>query len=91
MSTTKLMFSAYSGNFYTIPEKDYELFDMGHIPLKKTPPKNCKSCFGRGHVGRDKQTYHYEICNCIKKSVDLDSVKKSLEGKLDINKLLSSK
>jgi hypothetical protein len=67
----KQIYSAFSGTFYEIPEKDINLLDIGQIVLK-SKPSNCKTCMGRGHIGRDINSYAYEICNCIKKKVDFD-------------------
>jgi hypothetical protein len=86
-TTTKLVYSAYSGTIYVIPEEDFSLMDMGQVPLLKRPPSNCKKCFGRGHNGRDKTSLIYEVCNCVKKVVDLEEVKKSITNKIDLNNI----
>jgi hypothetical protein len=86
ITDTKLIYSAFSGTFYEIPEKDFPLLDMGQIPLSKKP-KNCKKCFDRGNLGRDNQTFQYSICNCVKKSVDLEEIKKSITDKIDFSNL----
>jgi hypothetical protein len=76
IESTKLIYSAFSGTYYNILEEDITLLDVGQIPLKKSPPSSCKKCHGRGHLGRDKNTYAYHICNCIRKNVDFDFIKK---------------
>ena len=83
-STNKIIYSAFSGTYYTIPEKDFTLLDMGQLPLLKRPPTNCKKCNGRGHLGRDNQSLHYYICNCVRKVLDVDAIKSSLTDKIDI-------
>lgn len=74
MQTSKLIYSVFSGTFYHVPEKDIHLLDIGQIPLKETP-KKCSTCFSRGHIGRDKNTNAYEVCNCIIKKIDFECVK----------------
>lgn len=71
---TSLIYSVFSGTYYEVLSKDISLLNMGQIPLKKQPPTNCKKCYGRGHVGRDKNTYAFNICNCIRKNINFDIV-----------------
>jgi hypothetical protein len=75
----KLIYSIFSGTFYTIPEKDFNILNQGQIPLVKQPKNSCKKCFGRGHCGRDSVNFTYILCNCIKKSLDLELIKKNIE------------
>jgi len=86
-TTTKIIYSAFSGTFYTIPEKDFSLLDMGQLPLTKRPSSSCKKCQGRGHIGRDSQTFTYQICNCVRKVLDIEEIKKSITDKIDLNNL----
>ncbi len=72
----KLIYSVFSGTYYDLLEKDVNLLDIGQIPLKSKPNKSCKKCYGRGFLGRDKNTYAYDICNCIRKCIDFDFIKK---------------
>lgn len=72
-----LIYSAFSANYYEIPESDYSLLDPGQLPLTKYPKRNCNKCHGRGHLGKDKQTCTYVICNCIKKVINVDLIKKT--------------
>jgi hypothetical protein len=74
--TTTLIYSVFSGIFYEVLTKDVELLNIGQIPLKKYPNTSCKKCYGRGHIGRDNQTYAYNICNCVRKNIDFDIIKK---------------
>jgi hypothetical protein len=69
------MYSVFSGTYYEVLEKDLKLLNTGQIPLKGKPSQSCKKCYGRGHIGRDQNTYSYEICNCIRKKVDFDLLK----------------
>jgi hypothetical protein len=78
----KQIYSIFSGTFYEIPEKDIKILDVGQVPLSKLPPSNCKKCFGRGYIGRDKDNFAYYACSCVKKLVSLnetasDLIKKS--------------
>jgi len=71
---TKQIYSVFSGTFYEVPEKDIKLLDDGQIPLLEKP-RNCSKCYNRGYIGRDKNTLVYEICNCIKKKIDISLIK----------------
>jgi hypothetical protein len=74
-----LIYSAFSATYYEIPESDYSLLDPGQLPLIKKPQQNCNKCFGRGHLGKDKQTYTYAICNCVRKVINRDLIKRTEE------------
>jgi hypothetical protein len=71
----KFIYSAFSGTFYSIPEKDFPLLNQGQIPLLNKPKQNCKKCFGRGHCGRDSNNFTFTVCNCIKKNIDFNLIK----------------
>ena len=75
MSNPRNIYSLFSGTFYQIPEKDIKILDVGQVPLKKLPASNCNKCYGRGHVGRDKNTLAYQICKCIRKQIDFELIK----------------
>jgi hypothetical protein len=85
--STKLVYSAFSGTYLTIPEQDLLLMEVGHIPLKKQPQSSCNKCHGRGHLGRDNQSFFYYICNCVKKVMDMEQIEKGLINKIDIKNL----
>lgn len=70
------MFSIFSGTFYDLPEGDITIVNEGQIPLLKTPPSNCKKCYGRGHIGRDTQNYGYIPCMCVRKVVNFSIIKR---------------
>ena len=78
----KLVYSVYSGVFFDFPEKDIKHLDAGHIPLVKNPTKNCKKCYGRGHLGRDHNTLAYQICKCIRKNIDFELIKSLMPEKI---------
>jgi hypothetical protein len=80
MQTKKLIYSVFSATFYEIPESDVKLLDIGQIPLKQHP-KNCKHCYNRGYLGRDKETLAYQMCNCIRKVIDFDYINSLLPNK----------
>lgn len=82
MNPKKLVYSVYSGIFFEFPEKDIKHLDAGHIPLTKNQTKNCKKCYGRGHLGRDQNTLAYQICKCIRKNIDFDLIKSLVETKI---------
>jgi len=69
LKKTILVYSVFSGTFYEILESDFKLLDIGQIPLIKAPSK-CSKCYGRGHQGRDKMTYGFAVCSCLRKLVD---------------------
>jgi hypothetical protein len=72
---TKLIYSVFSGTYYEVLEKDIKLLDIGQIPLKEKPSKSCKTCFGRGYIGRDKKTHAFDVCNCVRKKIDFEYIK----------------
>jgi hypothetical protein len=77
----KTVYSIFSGTFYDIAEKDIKLLDLGQVPLTEKPKANCKTCFGRGHMGRDTTSYIYNVCNCVRKKVDMQKINPQLIGK----------
>jgi hypothetical protein len=85
LESTKLIYSVFSGTYYDVLEKDVKLLDVGQIPLKKKPPTSCKKCYGRGYLGRDKNTYAYDICNCIRKCIDFDFIKTLEKESINLN------
>ena len=84
---TKTIYSIFSGTFFELPEKDLDLLIAGQAALTKKPSSSCKKCLGRGHIGRDSQTLMYQPCNCIRKALDLEQLKKNITNSIDINKL----
>ena len=72
----------FSGTFYDIVPKDFSLLDVGQLPLKKSPQKNCSKCYGRGHTGRNSENLTYSVCNCIKKVIDYDLIKNASKQQL---------
>lgn len=80
MQVEKLIYSVFSGTYYTVPIDDIKLLDIGQIPLKKYP-KNCKKCSDRGYYGRDVNNLTYEPCNCLRKVIDFDYIKTLLPNK----------
>jgi len=86
--TTKHIFSAFSGTFYEIPEKDISLLVMGQVPLHKKPSTSCKKCYGRGYNGKDAENLGYYPCSCVKKVIDMEEMKKLLTNSLELDKIL---
>jgi hypothetical protein len=76
MNDSKIIYSAFSGTFYEIPEKDIPILNIGQIPLLKKPSLSCKKCYGKGHTGRDLNSFTYQLCNCIRKNIDFKFIKK---------------
>jgi hypothetical protein len=74
---TILLFSVFSGTFFEVLEKDYEHFNEGYVPLKKLPSTNCKSCYGRGYTGRNKQNLSFQPCNCMRKVVNYEFIEQN--------------
>jgi hypothetical protein len=83
--STRTIYSIFSGTIYTIPEKDLNLLINGQIPLSKMPKNNCKKCFGRGNLGRDKNNYQYVICSCIRNVIDLPEATNIFKNSIDIS------
>jgi hypothetical protein len=83
----KHIYSAFSGTFNTIPEEDFKLLDMGQLPLKQLPNSNCKKCYGRGQIGRDKINLTYYLCTCVKKVLDADLIRSSISNNVDFENL----
>lgn len=75
---SKLIYSVFSGTFYQICEDDISLLDMGQLPLLNKPKNNCKKCLNKGHLGRDINNFSYTVCNCIRKVIDLNLIKKNI-------------
>jgi hypothetical protein len=76
MNNTKVIYSVFSGTFYEVPEKDVKVLDIGQLPLVKKPSSSCKKCYGKGHTGRDLNSFAYQICNCVRKNIDFNFIKK---------------
>ena len=74
-SNNILIYSVFSGTYYEIPTKDFTLLDIGQLPLIKKPSSTCSKCHGRGHTGRDTQTFGYSICSCIRKVINHDIIR----------------
>jgi hypothetical protein len=74
-SDNTLIYSVFSGTYYEIPTKDFKLLDVGQLPLTKKPSSTCSKCHGRGHTGRDTQTFGYSICSCIRKAINHDIIR----------------
>ncbi len=81
-NNTVQVYSIFSGTFYEVTKADFKLLDIGQIPLLKIP-KSCKKCNGRGHVGRNSESYGYFVCNCLRKVVDHSIIKNAQEVKVD--------
>lgn len=48
-------------------ESDEKARQAGYdIPLGRAPRRNCKRCYGRGHLGRNVDTGKYLPCPCTK-------------------------
>jgi hypothetical protein len=80
MQIEKLIYSVFSGTYYSVPVDDVKLLDVGQVPLKENPRK-CKTCFNRGYIGRDQTTLAYDLCNCVRKVIDFDYIKTLLPNK----------
>lgn len=76
---TIFAYSVFSGTVYEVLETDIKFLDEGQIPLTKKPPTNCKKCYGRLNKGRDAQNRAFYPCSCLRKVVNLDTVR-SLEN-----------
>jgi hypothetical protein len=79
----KQIYSVFSGTYYEVPEKDVKLLDIGQMVLK-SKPSNCKKCNNRGFIGRDINSFAYEVCNCVRKKIDFDYIKTLLPNNNDV-------
>jgi hypothetical protein len=68
------VYSIYSGIYYQIVEEQFEKLDEGQIPLRKSPT-SCKTCYSRGYIGFNPQTFTYKICKCVEKNIDYNKIK----------------
>jgi hypothetical protein len=75
-SELKRFFSLLSGEIYQVEEDEIENLDQYQIPLLKSPPSNCKKCYGRMHIGYNQKLKIYEMCRkCVNKCVDFKALK----------------
>lgn len=72
--SSTLVFSAFAGEFYSIPTTDVKKLHAGVLPLVKKP-SSCRKCSGRGHTSRNQSNYAYNICTCVQKVLDLEVIK----------------
>jgi hypothetical protein len=68
-----LIYNAYTGEVYYLPNYQLKNILEGEIPLQRKPNTSCKACFGRGYVGYDSSKKIYELCpKCVVKNVHPD-------------------
>lgn len=67
-------YSVFSGTFFEIPESHVSHMDCGQIPIKAYPTDKCKNCYGRGYVGLNTKSGHYEMCRCVIKLIEPERV-----------------
>jgi hypothetical protein len=66
----KTIFNVYSGELYELQEDELNNLQEGEIPLSCPPKRNCKKCYGRGYVGKDRLKSIYQPCTqCIEKNI----------------------
>jgi hypothetical protein len=67
MKEKKWSFDPLKGEVKTYDTKEDFDMDMnkGFVPIDRPPPKNCKSCYGRGYVGRNITLNYYVPCGCM--------------------------
>ena len=75
MKNKKNCFSIFSGEFYECLEEDIKILGEGQLPLLKKKLKNCKKCYGRGHLGRNSENFWFHACSCVQKLIDFDILK----------------
>lgn len=72
----QLMFSLISGEMYTILPEELEVHDKFQIPLLKKPKQNCKKCYGRFHIGKNKIHNIFIMCaTCAPTCIDVQKLK----------------
>lgn len=69
-----IYYSLLSGDVYEIAEDEIGNLDDFQVPLIKKPKSNCKRCYGRGYIGRDRVKKYFIMCNCIKKYIDKERI-----------------
>jgi hypothetical protein len=65
-----IIYSVFSGTIYEMPEKDFNLLDISHIPLKEYPTLNKNKNFGRPYTGRDLNNFAYYAAPSVIKVID---------------------
>lgn len=79
MTEKKWSFNPLNGEVKTYDTKEDFDMDMtrgGFVPIDRPPAKNCKTCYGRGYVGKDIIHNYFAPCGCM-----FDTKKK---GKLNV-------
>jgi hypothetical protein len=84
----KTIYSVFSGTFYDIPDDDIKHLQLGQLPVTKKPASGCKSCYGRGNIGRDKTNLNYYICKCVRKNLDMEQINVLIQKGLDYENIL---
>jgi hypothetical protein len=84
----KTIYSVFSGTYYDIPDEDMKHIQLGHLPVSKKSSSTCKSCYGRGYIGRDKNSLNYYICNCVRKNLNKDEINALIQRGLDYENIL---
>lgn len=64
----KWSFNPLNGEVKTYDTKEDFDMDMtrgGFVPIDRPPAKNCKTCYGRGYVGKDIVHNYFAPCGCM--------------------------
>jgi len=66
----KHIFNVYSGSVFELNDDELSNILEGEIPLERAPRTNCKKCYGRCYIGRDKERRIYQPCGqCVEKNI----------------------
>jgi hypothetical protein len=72
-----IIYSVFSGTIFEIPEKDFKMMDISHIPLKEYPKLNPKQNYGRPYTGRDMNNFAYYASPSVLKVIDTNRSKET--------------
>ena len=81
MEDKKLFFNVLNGKLNEVDADRAKLQNKFQIPLLKAPKASCKKCSGRGFIGFYTKMKYYQICPCLRKSIDFTAIKEIPEQK----------
>jgi len=79
-----LVMSLMSGEIYEIEADEVKNLEPYQLPLKKRPKSNCRTCYGRGWIGKNISVGIYQWCpHCFRKCIDYSKINTTEELKLN--------
>ena len=64
----KWTFNSLNGEIKSYDTKedfDTDMSKGGFVPIDRLPAKNCSSCYGRGHIGKNIRWDRFAACGCM--------------------------